>query len=261
MREARRLGFTLIPQYNALGHQGESGLATAYPELREDAGGWNLCPRYPDTLHHLREIFDELIELTDPRCFHVGLDEIAVPSRPPLFGLCPKCRGTDGGTLFADHILGMHAHLKERGLEVMMWADMLLHRPEHNSLNGQRPGTWKAIDRLPRDIIMIDWVYMPVKEYGGSTYLLEKGFRVMGATWHHPRAVPEFSRFAVSHGLYGMCETTWSAPTYRDLPMVCVLLAGKYFQRPDIANDEQGTSEARARAAALDAKMRRKKTG
>ena len=256
VRAARGLGFELIPQYNALGHQGESGLATAYPELSEDANGWCLCPRQPRVLQCLRDIFDELIELTGPRCFHVGLDEADVPSSPPLFGLCPRCKGTDGGALFADHVLGMHAHLKRRGLETTMWADMLLHRPEHNMVHGLRPGTWKAIDRLPRDIVMIDWVYTPVKRYGGAEYLMKEGFRVTGATWHHPKAVEEFSRFAVSRGLHGMCATTWTAPVYRDLPLVCVLLAGKYFQTPAAGPHERIVNEAHALAAALAPKLR-----
>jgi hypothetical protein len=252
---ARSLGLEVIPQYNALAHQGESALTTAYPEMAEDAGGWCLCPQHPHTVPYLCDLFDELIDTFSPSIFHLGLDEVDVPSRPQTFCVCPKCKDADGGELFADHILGLHAHLATQGLEVMMWADMLFHRPEHNTVNGLRTGMWRAIDRLPRDIIMIDWVYSPVPAYGGTEYLLETGFRVMGATWHTPRAIADFSRYAAQRNLYGMCQTVWSGPTLREWPMVCVLLGGKYFQNPRLTEFDQTVAEAKALALELSAPL------
>lgn len=248
---ARGLGFELIPQYNALAHMGESGLTAAYPELSEDPGGWCLCPRHPKTLPILCDLFDELIDAFAPKIVHLGLDEVDVPSRPQTFCVCPKCAGADGGELFADHILGLHAHLAKQNLEVMMWADMLLYRPEQNFIHGLRTGMWRAIDRLPRDIIMIDWVYNPVQAYGGSEYLREKGFRVMGATWHDPRAIARFSRYAAQVGLYGMCQTLWAGPTLQELPALSLFLGGKYFAEPMLTDHARVQAEAKAFAAAM----------
>lgn len=247
---ARALGFTVIPQYNALGHQPESGLATAYPELREDANGWCLCPRQPDTMKFLCQMVDELLAVFEPRQFHVGLDEVAFAHRAPTFGICPRCRNVPGGELFAEHVLGLHAHLKARGQEMLMWADMLAHKPEHNTLNGLRSGTWQALDRLPRDIIMIDWVYGPVADYGLAKLLLASGFRVMGATWFDARVVPVFAEFADQHGLYGMCATTWSPPALLEIPLVAVLAGGKCFRAP--RQPAPGRVLAEARALALN---------
>lgn len=249
---ARGLGLAVTPQYNALAHQGESALATAYPELREDDGGWCLCPREPRVRQYLCELFDELLDAFAPQAFHIGLDEVDVPSRPQTFCVCPKCRGADGGALFAEHILGLHAHLRSRRQEVIMWADMLLHQPEHNTVNGLRTGMWRAIDRLPRDILMIDWVYSPVKAYGGTEYLLRHGFPVMGATWHTPAAIVEFSRYAAERRLAGMCQTMWSSQSFRDMPLACVLLAGKCFAHP-AGLDTDGTQfESQALARSLE---------
>ena len=248
---ARGLGFDLIPQYNALGHQGESGLATAFPEMAEDPGRWNLCPRHPQTVPYLCDLFDELIEVFSPAIFHIGLDEVDVPSRPQTFCICPRCAGADGGALFADHINALYRHLANRGQEVIMWADMLLHKEAHNSVNGLRTGMWRAVDALPREIIMLDWVYSPVAAYGGSDYLLEKGFRVMGSTWHTPRAIADFTRYAVERDLYGMCQTTWANPTLRDWPAIPVLTSGKYFMNPALPDLAQAVSEAEALASAL----------
>lgn len=248
---ARSLGLEVIPLYNALAHQGESALTTAYPEMREDDDGWCLCPRHPRVMACLGDLFDELTGVFAPRCFHVGLDEVDVPSRPQTFGICPRCRQADGGTLFADHVNALYGHLAARGLEMMMWADMLLYRDEHNSVNGLRTGAWRAIDRLPRDIIMIDWVYTPVEAYGGTDYLLDKGFRVMGATWHHAAVLPSYLQYAVEQRLFGMCQTTWSGVSVREWPMLVNLMAAKYFQNPCIDDYAAALEEAKALALLL----------
>jgi len=248
---ARSLGMETIPQFNALAHQGESGLAVAYPEMCEDGHGWCLCPRHPHTVPYLCDLFDELIEAFSPSIVHIGLDEVDVPSRPRTFRVCPKCRDADGGKLFADHINALYRRLATQGLEVMMWPDQLLYRPEHNAVNGLRTGMWRAIDALPREIIMIDWVYSPVAAYGGTDYLLEKGFRVMGATWHSPRAIADFSRFAAERNLYGMCQTVWADPILRDWPMIPVLVSGKYFMNPLLEDFAGIVEEAQALASAL----------
>lgn len=247
----RGLGFELIPQYNALAHMGESGLTAAYPELCEDPDGWCLCPQHPKTLPILCDLLDELIDAFQPKITHIGLDEVDVPSRPQTFCVCPQCKDADGGELFAEHILSLHAHLAKQSQEVMMWADMLFSLPEQNFVHGLRTGMWRAIDRLPRDIIMLDWVYSPVQAYGGTEYLREQGFRVMGATWHNPRAIAEFSRYAAQTGLYGMCQTLWAGPTLQELPATCLFLGGKYFADPMLTDHARVLAEAKAFATAM----------
>ena len=251
LNTARSLGLELIPLYNALAHQGESAITAAYPEMREDAGGWCICPQHPHTQQYLGEIFDELAEAFTPHYFHIGLDEVDMPSRPQCYCTCPICREADGGVLFANHINGLYDHLAGRGMEVMMWADMLLYREEHNTINGLRTGTWKAIDQLPREIIMVDWVYTPVEAYGGTDYLLEQGYRVMGATWHMASVLPAYCRYAVERELFGMCQTTWSDVSVREWPMLVNLMAAKYFQNPLLENYEEALDEAKALATKL----------
>ncbi len=251
VQQVRSMGFNVVPQYNALGHQGESALATAYPELSEDAGNWCLNPEHPKTLPYLCDLFRELIDVFEPRQFHVGLDEIDVPSRQPTFALSKPGRTRDGGDLLALHINGLHDYLKGQGLEMWMWADMLLYRPEHRIQHGLRPGTWKAIDRISRDILIVDWIYHKVPDFGGSLYLQEKGFRVMGATWHTPGNIRDWAQFAVAHSMEGMMHTTWTLPTMQDVNMVCTLLAGRYFQDPDAPSADQLIPEAEALGLAL----------
>lgn len=251
VREVRAMGFEVIPQYNALAHMGESGLTRAYPELAEDPGGWCLNPEHPKTAPYLGDLFGELIEAFESRVFHVGLDEIDVPSRKPTFALAKPGRARDGGELFALHVNALHRYLKEHGQEMMMWADMLLYKPEHRIQHGLRPGTWQAIDRIPRDIILVDWIYHPVPDFGGSRYLKEKGFRVMGASWHTPGNIRDWAQAAVRYPLDGLMHTLWTPPRIQDVNMVCTLLAGRYFQNPSAPPVAETVPEAEALSLAL----------
>lgn len=248
LNAANSLGIECVPTFNSLGHQTESGLGLAHPEMREDPNGWCLCPQHPNTLRFVCEVLDELIDLFQPKMVHVGLDEEDMPSRPQTFGVCPKCKDGDAGEQFANHICGLHEHITGQGLEMLMWPDMLLWEPRQNQINGLRSGTWTAIDRLPRDIIMVDWVYGAVQEYVGTQYFLDQGFRVMGATWNTRQAVAEFARFAADHRMYGMCATTWSGMLLNNWPLDCVLLGAKYFQDPNYPDYIGAVEEAKALA-------------
>jgi hypothetical protein len=230
--EARACGLGVIPEYNSLGHQRESGLGAAYPDLCEDPGCWCLDVDHPRTLPALQEIIGELLEFFEPSAFHLGLDEADVPSRPQTFA-CPRNgRARDGAELLGRLIRTLHGFLAGRRVRTMMWADMLFYRPEHNSQNGRRTGAWRAIRELPRDIVLFDWSYFPVPSYGSTEYLLGEGFPVVGATWHIPQAVASFARYGAARGLDGLCATTWAPPTFRAIPAICTLMAGRLFRRP-----------------------------
>jgi hypothetical protein len=251
LKAARSLGFETIPAINSLGHQTETGLTRAYPELREDPDGWALCPRNPRSARYLCEMYDELIELFQPTAFHVGLDEVEMTGKRLGLGLCPKCRGADAARLFADHILALHQHISGRGLEMSMWADMLCWDLRQGHNNGMRTGAWRAIERLPRDITLVNWLYSAMKDYRSTQYFLDQGFRVMGATWNTPKAVAEYARFAADRRMGGMMETTWSGLCHRGWPLDCVLLAGKYFQDPHYPDFNRAAAEAIALAHAM----------
>ncbi len=247
----RAVGLNFIPEYNALGHQRESGLGAAFPEMCEDSGCWCLDVEHPQTQPFLRDLIGELCDFFAPEAFHVGLDEADIPSRPQTFA-CPRNgRPRDGGLLLAEHVLGLHAFLADRKVRAMMWADMLLYRPEHHTQNGLRTGSWRAIERLPRDIVMFDWCYWPVKGYDTSIYLKGEGFSVVGVTWHIPKAVADFTRFGAEQKLAGMCATTWANPTFRSIPVVCTLMAGRLFRRPFDGPWEAIRDEAEAQAFRL----------
>ena len=126
--------------------QGPSHLAFVlkheeFSHLREDArNNYMLCPSNEESYRLLFDMCDELIEAT-PGCryFHVGTDE-------PYFlgdGIECGCRARRDeigqGGMMAEFISRATAYLREKGREVMCWAELPMRPPD--------------VPRLPRGII------------------------------------------------------------------------------------------------------------
>ena len=69
-----------------------------------------------------------------------------------------------------------------------MWADRLNNAKAfgYSAWEGDIWDTWKAIDLIPKDIIMADWHYdMNEKGFKGIEAFIEKGFTVVPAGWRN----------------------------------------------------------------------------
>ncbi len=163
---------------------------------------WNYCPRNPASHKMLFGMIEEQLEcFPHARYFHCGLDEI----RFGAIGVCPRCKGTPGGVLMAEEVNRLHAFLKKKHLTMCMWGDQLL--PEHNG--GPPYNTAKAIDHIPKDILIFDWHYNPATAYPSVEYFMNHGFRVVACGWYEPLNVVNFSNTAFRRGALGYGGTTW----------------------------------------------------
>ncbi|MBM3475631.1 MAG: hypothetical protein FJX75_20395, partial [Armatimonadetes bacterium] len=142
----------VIPLVTVLGHA--NWFCIPHPELREAGHDENIaCVRHPDTNPLIAEVFDEVIDLFQPTTFHIGMDEcwwrtLSLPEAER----CPRCK-SDWPDIVADQAILFHDHLAQRNIRAMMWGDMLL--PEHNG--GPPYHTWKALERIPRDMLIANW--------------------------------------------------------------------------------------------------------
>jgi len=221
VRLAREHNLKVIPQLQSLGHI--SGFLKRRPELAEDkALLWSYCISNPKTRKVWEDLYAEICELIQPEYFHIGHDEV------DKIGICPRCRGKEQHLLFAQDIIRTHDFLEKRGIRTLMWGDMLLNHeffPKSSYCFGGRvdtypgkdylrwsPLTWKAIDLIPKDIIICDWHYWEKDSYTTLRYFQDKGFEVLGAPWYNPKNIKEFSCSAYrsrSKRLLGMLETAW----------------------------------------------------
>lgn len=224
LKTCRSAGIRLIPQFNCLGHQSWEKttfpLLTKYPEFDEtphippDNPGiycrsW--CPLHPKVNEVVFALMDELIEAFEADAFHVGMDEVFLIASEG----CSRCRGKDPADLFAKAVNDYYEHLvKRRKLTMLMWGDRLLDDSvmQYGKWEASQNGTAPAVDKIAKDIILCDWHYELRSEYPSIPFFLQKGFRVLPASWRNLQAAIALRDYARKQGdnrMLGHLCTTW----------------------------------------------------
>jgi len=220
----RKHGIRLIPQFQCLGHQSWAAethpLLIKYPELDETpkiplnnpgiyCRSW--CPLHPKVNKIIFALIDELIDAFEADAFHVGMDEVYCIASDQ----CVRCRGKDPADLDARAINDLHGHIVgKRGLQMLMWADMLIDSSRVSSSTTWGAPTQRATEMIPKDIIMCDWQYGVMQDYPSIKFFIDKGFRVWPSSWNSTlatkRLIEAETRYAHPR-MIGHLYTTWSA--------------------------------------------------
>ncbi len=156
-------GLEVVPEVQSLTHA--YYIASAHRELAEDPEmAWpdSYCPSNPESYRVLFDVLDEYLELLRPRRVHIGHDEWRAGA------FCPRCRGKDTGALYAEDVLRIHDHLKQKGVETWIWGDHFVDG--HNRFGKQwseggvvryeRPDTASARERVVAgapDLHVLNW--------------------------------------------------------------------------------------------------------
>lgn len=152
-------------------------------------------PLAPRTYDVLFDIYQEVIDLLQPTAFHIGHDEVR------MIGTFPKSnqgKAMGFSKLFVEDVNRLAEFLLQQGIRPWMWADVVL---------GEDLAA--HIDRLSRDIVMVDWQYVPFRKYASTEFLKASGFDVLGATWWNPKNIQTFAEYVERAGAMGMLQTTW----------------------------------------------------
>lgn len=207
----RRYGMEVIPEIQSWSHC--QYITTAYPELAEESGKeeveenmyvadnrpedfykHSMCPLHPRYYEVIFGIAKEVLDVVKPERFvHMGHDEIY------QVGICDRCREHDGGKLYADEVTRLNNFIKGLGLRMMIWSDMLQEK---------NYSTCTAINKLPKDIVMLDFTWYFHPELDIEDNLLKHGFEViMGNMYssHYPR----FDSRSKKKGIVGAVVSTW----------------------------------------------------
>lgn len=207
------LGVDVIPLQNCFGHCEYILRHDRYRALREDKKEVSqVCPlRIGEATAVFSEIFAEVAALHPSKYFHIGADETY------LLGHCKDCAKaaeTEKGKskLFVDYVDAMCRIVSGMGKTPVIWADIILKYPQ-------------AVDRLPKDLIFVDWNYgWEPDRFGKLDNLFRAGVRMWGATalrsgpdniyltqWEkHFNNLATFIPFARQKGYTGMIQTSWS---------------------------------------------------
>jgi hypothetical protein len=226
LKACRENGIELVPQFMCLGHQSwgktTHPLLVKYPELDLTPGAfpnnegiycreWD--PMNPKTNAIVFALIDELIDAFQARAFHVGMDEVFLLSSKHA----PSTRELNPADVFAKVVNELHAHIVgQHGLTMLMWADRLIdgNRFQMGEWEASKVGTAPAGDMIPKDIILCPWHYEPRAAYESLPMLMDKGFRILPASWKNTAATLALIHYARANRtgdrLVGHIFTTWS---------------------------------------------------
>jgi hypothetical protein len=223
---ARENGIEVVPQFMCLGHQSWAKntfpLLSKYPDLDLTPGAfpnnegiycreWD--PMNPRTNEIVFALIDELIDAFEAKAFHVGMDEVFLLSSEHA----PSTKDLDPADVFAEVVNDLHGHLvKRRGVTMLMWADRLIDGEQFDmgEWEASKVGTAAAVDKIPTDIILCPWHYEPREKYESLPMFMEKGFRILPASWKNTEATLALIRYGQEQKtegrLVGHIFTTWS---------------------------------------------------
>lgn len=152
LKHCRSLGMKIIPLVQTHGHLNYVLKYDKFASLREGVNIDEICPSNPEAVNMIKNMLDEVLELHEPdEFFHIGADETW------NLATCPVCqkRLANGETkldIFCKQVKTMHEYLSAHGKRIMIWCDMFW-----------RSNTPEMVNRLPKDIILCEWIYtLPV---------------------------------------------------------------------------------------------------
>jgi hypothetical protein len=215
---ARSLHIEVIPEVQALSHA--YYLCNACPELAElsdDPYPDTYCPSNPRSYEILFDVMDEVIEVFKPRVMHVGHDEVY------HMGHCPRCKDTHPSELLAGELLEIHGYLAKQNIRMAMWGDKLLpfsaggqggiaitHTNSTLNTKTVTPETYQAIDKLPRDILIAEWLIN--QNPMASEFFKEQGFDFYCGNFgdnFQAHAFPRWHVHSPSSNMVGGQVPTW----------------------------------------------------
>ena len=143
----------LVPNQNGFGHMAPWLELDAYKDLAECPDGiflWG-THRKPGTLNPLdgrsielvKQMYQDMLPFSNSKYFNMNFDE---PFELGKGKSKEACEEKGLGNVYIDYTLQAYEEIKKHGKIPMMWGDVLIHHPD-------------ALDRLPSDMLFIDWGY------------------------------------------------------------------------------------------------------
>jgi hypothetical protein len=220
----------LIPLLNCLGHQSWAKtthqLLTVYPQFDETAGLYpdnkdiycrSYCPNHPEVHRVVFDLLGEVADVFECDALHVGMDEVFLLGEDT----CPRCRGKDKAELFAQEVRTLHDYLATKHAQLWLWGDRFIdgRTTGLGKWEGSFNHTERAIDLVPKDIVVCDWHYDSPSPT--PSYFALKGLNVVICSYNKPNvAVAEAEEMVrlragnrenpeLASRLLGVMSTNW----------------------------------------------------
>ena len=161
----------LIPKVRGGGHFWIS--KANYPQFYEKGFKRQGNPTVPGYYELLFGLMDEVTNGKKINYMHIMQDEWWSHPAP---GITDMYKGIPRKKIFKDDTEKQRAYLKNKGIKIMMHADMIL-KCHNGDDDGPRKGLYTVADKLSKDIIMLNWSLKVDPESNKTLY--QKGFPVI----------------------------------------------------------------------------------
>ncbi len=207
---ARQNYMEVVPLVQSLGHSEWAFMNGQNLDIAEDpAHPYAFCPSNPRYYDFIFKIYDEALEIFQPKVFHIGHDEVTMSGKFPSDEKCKQKSVTD---LFLSDVNRLRDHLAAKGVKTMLWGDMLLYKTETPDAGTADTLADAKIRReaLPKDVIIADWHYCLADDFPSVKMFKDLGHEVIASTWYTPQNIADFSGSAKKYGADGLMQTLWA---------------------------------------------------
>ena len=214
-----------IPLVNSLGHSEWIFANHQHQDFVEDINSQHAYDASnPASYKFIFDVFGEALDIFHPHLFHIGHDEVKVPSQDKDFGRYPARPANirkGASALFIEDTDRLAEWLRGRGVRTILWSDMLLHESEGPVLPGvpimtaaNAPNVAEAARRrsaMPTDAVIADWRYTPGDEQrNGLDLFRQRGEETLACPWFQPENIRGWALQAIAHHSLGTLQTTWA---------------------------------------------------
>ncbi len=162
---AKQYHIELIPIFEMLGNQGTLLMNAEVLPFSEYPGSHSFATN-DEAFEFLENCFLELTEVFDSEYFHAGLDE----SWDLGFGKTEGAVKEKGrGLVHADHYRRLNKLFKDHNKTMIMYGDVIVNRKDPEVI----------LNAIPKDIVLMDWVYGPKQHYESVDKLAAHNFPLM----------------------------------------------------------------------------------
>jgi len=168
------------------------------------------CVNNPKSFEFIQDVLNECLPIFGSKFCHIGHDEVTMRGRFPN-PECPRCKDATTTALVVKHANLLTEWLGKRGVESMIWGDMLLGPGEAKDATHAKTlaDARQRRAEIDRKTIIVDWHYAASADARSLDILRHDGFRVVAASWYTPENIFHLSQAALASGAEGLLQTTW----------------------------------------------------
>jgi len=170
-------------------------------------------PASPEAIDLILKTGDDVIRACGAKTVFIHMDEVL----PPISEMVP---GRDPAEVLAEYLNKHHGHLAKQGVRMAMYADTLMEYGKYGpscASSGSphyKDVTHRALDMIPKDIILLDWNYTDRPGRPSYAHLKSKGFDAVGVpgTCYGPlyASIYHSTTEAKKAGIKGIIEFGWN---------------------------------------------------